>query len=214
MTNPDTSIISKLFESNRKWASDVAQSKPDFFTVSAKEQQPKVLWIGCADSRVPESVILACAPGDIFVHRNIANQFHLDDTSALSVLQYAVDHVGVEHVIVAGHTGCGGAAACYEVACGGSPVDGKSPIAHFLTPLVKLAKELGLGDKNGPTKDEALKLLIEENVRSQVRNIVNSETIQNIWSKGKNVTVHGWIYGLDTGLVRDLQVSQSLAGAD
>lgn len=210
MDTESPKILTQLFESNQQWAADVARTRPTFFSDSAKGQTPKVLWIGCADSRVPETVLLACAPGDIFVHRNIANQFHPDDVSALSVLQYAVEEVGVEHIIIAGHTGCGGAAACYEGACGRLPVDPKSTLASWLTPLVELAKELDVDQAE--SKDVALSYLIEENVRRQVANVAASDVMQGTWKDGKNVTVHGWIYTLDTGLIRDLGVSQGLAG--
>ncbi|CAL1697430.1 unnamed protein product [Somion occarium] len=109
-------VLSRLLAQNAQWASDVDLAESGFFQQSAQGQAPKVLWIGCADSRVPESVVLAAKPGDIFVHRNVANQVHLHDDNVLSVIQYAVDAVGVEHIIIAGHTNCGGAAACHAAA--------------------------------------------------------------------------------------------------
>jgi len=205
--NMSSDIPTRLLASNARWAQDVSQSQPSFFPQSAKGQQPKVLWIGCADSRVPESVVMACAPGDIFVHRNIANQFSLNDQSALSVLQYAVDFVGVEHVIIAGHSGCGGAAACYEAACGNALVHAETELGQWLAPLVGLATELG-ASRTPEDKPAALLTLIEENVRRQVAALAASDTMRDAWAMGKEVFVHGWMYSLETGLLRDLEVSQ------
>ncbi|KAF8319015.1 carbonic anhydrase [Clavulina sp. PMI_390] len=202
-------IIGMLKASNAVWAERVSQDKPNFFHETTKGQTPKILWIGCADSRVPESVILGAAPGDIFVHRNIANQVRLDDASALSVLQYGVENVGVEHVIISGHTHCGGALACVQGVRGRLPVDPKSTLAGFLSPIVELADGLGLSDENIPT-DKALMSLVEENVRVQVKNVITTETMQNIWKMGKNVVVHGWVYHLGSGRVVDLGVSYGL----
>jgi len=206
-------IIPALFERNKQWVSKMLQRDPDFFKESAKDQKPKVLWIGCADSRVPGSVILDCLPGEIFVHRNIANQFRPDDASALPVLQYAVEELGVKHVIVAGHTGCGGAAASIKAARGEVHIDKlTSPLFQFLVPLVRLARELVLGEEiDDMSNKDGLKLLIEENVRRQVDNIVNSETIQK---RSKNVTVHGWIYTLHTGYAEEIYALEGPSGPE
>ncbi|KAI0673263.1 carbonic anhydrase [Trametes maxima] len=157
----------------------------------------QVLYIGCSDSRVPESVVTASKPGDIFVHRNIANQFHPDDDSALSVLTYAVAHVGVQHVILVGHTNCGGAQACHAAAH--SPSDAHASddaLGRWLAPLTEIAKE-----------HTDLTALVEANVRSQVANIVQTDVITAAWAQGKDVEVHGWVYELETGRLRDLGIS-------
>ncbi|KII91850.1 hypothetical protein PLICRDRAFT_105538 [Plicaturopsis crispa FD-325 SS-3] len=208
-------VLARLLSSNFQWAEDVADQEPEFFAQTAKGQSPKVLWIGCADSRVPETVITASKPGDIFVHRNIANQFRLDDESAQSILAYAVDHVGVEHVIVVGHTGCGGASACFA-ACGsvdttGPPapivtipsVPADAPLNTWLAPLTFLAATL-------PPQRQSLDALVEENVKAQVATLTQAETIANVWADdqgGKKVWVHGWVYDLATGRLKDLEVT-------
>jgi len=181
--------------------------QPDFFKKSAEGQSPKLLWIGCADSRVPESIVMAAKPGDIFVHRNIANQFHLSDDSAQSVLTYAVAHLGVEHVAVVGHTLCGGAAACHSAAT--QPPDPSQPplapaLGRWLEPMTTLAKNLNLGSLDS---EMALRILVEENVKAQVANVIQTETIVNAWKAGKKVLVHGWVYEIERGQIRDLGIS-------
>ncbi|KAG8898818.1 hypothetical protein FRB99_007136 [Tulasnella sp. 403] len=199
--------IQRMFSANAQWASDVKELDPSFFPESAKGQSPKLLWFGCADSRVPESIVVAARPGDIFVHRNIANQFHLSDDSALSVLTYAVEHLGVENVAIVGHTCCGGAAACLK-ASSQHGVDTAqketTPLSRWLTPMTELARGLNLG----ALKPEiALPLLVEENVKAQVVNVIKTEVIQDAWRAGKHVVVHGWVYDLERGQLRDLGIS-------
>ncbi|KAI0925969.1 hypothetical protein AcV5_008552 [Taiwanofungus camphoratus] len=190
-------VLARLLANNAQWAADVDKAEPAFFAESAKGQSPKVLWIGCADSRVPESVITAVRPGDIFVHRNVANQFHPADDNILAVLGYAIDHVGVTHVIVVGHTQCGGAAACHAAASAPEPtLDPNTPLARWLAPLTALAK-------TGLTVEE----LVEENVRVQVANVAQTNTMQGAWARGKDVWVHGWLYEIPHGRLRDLGVS-------
>ncbi|KAK0228628.1 carbonic anhydrase [Armillaria fumosa] len=211
-------VIARLFASNAQWAADVDQAEPEFFTELAQGQSPPILWIGCADSRVPESVITGSRPGTIFVLRNIANQFHLDDDSALSALTYAVDHLGVEHVVVVGHSECGGASACFNAApsyTSGEPcatVVGHSPeeaINKWLYPVTALAASLHL---SSAPKEEALPILIEENVKMQVDNLSQTPAITNAWKnkngKGKDVYIHGWVFDLASGRLKDLRVSQ------
>ncbi|KAI0758798.1 carbonic anhydrase [Fomes fomentarius] len=191
-------ILARLLSNNAQWAEDVEKAEPGFHTELAKAQSPKVLWIGCADSRVPESVLTASRPGDIFVHRNIANQFHLDDDSALSVLDYAVEHVGVSHVILVGHTNCGGAAGAAKAAKAPSAAPPASPLERWLAPLVEIAK----------ATDGDLLNIVEANVKAQVDNLVKSDVIQHAWAKGQDVQVHGWVYELETGKLRDLGITQ------
>ncbi|KAI0051625.1 carbonic anhydrase [Auriscalpium vulgare] len=199
--------LARLFTANAQWASAVNSAEPGFFEASAKGQSPKILWFGCSDSRVPESVLTASKPGDIFVHRNIANQFHLHDDSALSVLTYAVDHVGVDHVVVVGHTQCGGAAACHQSALAGAAFAPGTPLGRWLEPLTELAASLD--PHNASSTEDALNQLVEANVRQQVDNVVASSTIQNAWATGqKKVWVHGFVYNLKDGLLKDLGVSR------
>lgn len=211
--SPSLSALEQLLFANSKWAETVDEADPGFFKESTKGQFPKVLWIGCADSRVPESLITGSKPGDIFVHRNIANQFHLEDDSALSVLTYALDVVGVEHVVLAGHTHCGGAAACYQaaqeaaVATNAESPKAASPLSRWLAPLTDMIGKLDLSNKS---PSEALDYIVEENVKRQVDNICNAEPIKSAWARGegKQVWVHGWVYDIGNGRIRDLKVSR------
>ncbi|OAX38208.1 carbonic anhydrase [Rhizopogon vinicolor AM-OR11-026] len=200
-----------LLNANQQWAQSVIQDRPEFFAQSATGQSPKILWIGCSDSRVPESVITASKPGDIFVHRNIANQFHLHDDSALSVLTYAVKAVGVEHVVLVGHTNCGGAAACLQAAkdadaaastgTGASQPD--TPLTRWLNPLTKLVQSL---DLSACSASEALNKVVEANIIMQVDNLCKAEPITAAWAdpQAKQVTVHGWVYDLAEGRIKEL----------
>ncbi|KAI0311819.1 carbonic anhydrase [Amylostereum chailletii] len=199
--------IARLFTANAQWSKAVNKAEPDFFAKSAEGQSPKVLWIGCADSRVPESVLTASRPGDIFVHRNIANQFPLEDDNALSVLTYAVDHLGVEHVVVVGHTSCGGAAACYQASLDPDSAHSEptTALGRWLAPLTALAISLGLADV--PNKADALAALVEANVKAQVKNVCATAPIVEAWAKGR-VWVHGWVYDLNSGSLKDLGVSR------
>jgi len=193
--------------SNAQWAEAVNAAEPGFFPQSAEGQTPKILWLGCSDSRVPESVVTASRPGDIFVHRNIANQVHLDDDSVLSVITYAIEPVGVEHILVVGHTNCGGAAACLEAALAGTPPPPPTtPLSRWLAPLTALACTLDLNDV---PQSEALTKIVEASVRAQVENVVNSVPVQSAWANGrKNLWVHGLVYVLETGRLRDLNITK------
>ncbi|GBE86776.1 Carbonic anhydrase [Sparassis crispa] len=191
-------ILARLLANNAQWANDVETAEPGFFAKCAEGQSPKVLWIGCADSRVPESVLTACRPGDIFVHRNIANQFHPTDENALAVLAYAVDELRVSHVIIAGHTQCGGAAACHAAAAAiDDDVEPATPLARWLAPLTALARDLR----------SDVRTLVEANVRAQVANLAAAQTIRDAWAAGRSVAVHGWVYDIEKGRIRDLGVS-------
>lgn len=203
--------IQTLLNANEEWAQSVMKNTPDFFARSATGQKPKILWIGCSDSRVPESVITASKPGDIFVHRNVANQFHLHDDSALSVLTFAVKEVGVEHVVLVGHTNCGGAMACMAAAKGAATNPTVStPLARWLRPLTALVRSL---DLSACSASEALNKVVEANVIKQVDNICKSEPITTAWadSDAKRVTVHGWMYDLAEGRIRELVVRDAQA---
>ncbi|KAK7054688.1 hypothetical protein VNI00_003151 [Paramarasmius palmivorus] len=237
------SPIERLFSNNAQWATDVERAEPGFFSQQAKGQAPKVLWIGCADSRVPETTLTGAKPGDIFVHRNIAkygptlhrhytapltsphSQFQLDDDSILSVLTYAVDFLGVEHgdrfspaVAIVGHSECGGAAACFNAAssfqpghaCATVPVlPTDAPLNKWLQSLTELAASLQL---SSVPASEALPVLVEENVRMQVENLAQSSVIVNAWqnksAKGKDVWIHGWVYDISQGRLKDLGVTR------
>ncbi|TFK30075.1 carbonic anhydrase [Coprinopsis marcescibilis] len=212
--------IERMLTANVQWAEDVQRAEPSFFEQSAKGQAPHTLWIGCADSRVPDAIITGSKPGEIFVHRNIANQLKLDDYNALSVLRYAVDYLGVEHVVVVGHSECGGAAACLAAAQNLShnldkPIStvtslpAESSLNRWLEPLTRLAISLEL---SSTPHEEALPLVVEENVKMQVENLAKTQAISEAWTKGsrkgQDVWIHGWVYDISTGKLRDLGVSR------
>jgi carbonic anhydrase len=212
------SVPQRLFALNARWAKDVEKAEPDFFCRSAEgPQKPHTLWIGCSDSRVPESVITNSRPGDIFVHRNIANQLHLKDDNVLSVLAYAVEHLLVKHVVIVGHSECGGAAACIgavqspkypELGPAQTLPDNSAeePLNRWLAPLTELVASLNISTL---PKSEALPIVVEENVKRQVQNLCQTATIKLAWEKGQEVSVHGWVYDLSTGQLKDLEISKS-----
>ena len=194
-----TSSIQNLIENNRVWAARMEQQRPGFFSQLARQQSPKYLWIGCSDSRVPANEITGLDPGEIFVHRNIANVVVHSDLNALSVMQFAVDHLKVEHVIVVGHYGCGGVLAALR----GTRVGlADNWLRHVHD--VKLRHRRRLDHLSVPEQEDAL---CEMNVIEQVGNVALSNVMQDAWSRGQKVTVHGWCYGLKDGLVKDLGVS-------
>jgi len=190
--------IEQWIDSNRKWASN---QDPSFLAETAKGQAPKVLWLGCADSRVPESVILARKPGDIFVHRNVGNQFQPNDDSANAIMEYGLLTVGCEHVIVVGHTGCG---ACM-VAHASAPSVGVGPssthLERFIDPVVRLRDSLG--------PHASIDELIRANIEMSVRNVLASDAIKKARAQGIKIHVHGWLYELAKGHVHDLGLTES-----
>lgn len=180
------------------------QQRPDFFSRLVDQQTPKYLWIGCSDSRVPANEIIALDPGEVFVHRNIANVVVHSDLNALSVIQYAVDHLKVEHIMVVGHYGCGGVLAALR----GTRVGlADNWLRHVYD--VKLRHRQRLDHLPVAEQEDAL---CEMNVIEQVGNVAMSNVMQDAWSRGQKVEVHGWCYGLKDGLVKDMEVS--MRGAD
>jgi carbonic anhydrase len=194
--------LAKLFQNNRAWAADVLARDAGFFAGLAEHQAPEYLWIGCSDSRVPANQIVGLAPGEVFVHRNVANVVVHTDLNCLSVLQYAVDVLGVKHVVVCGHYGCGGVRAALDRSRHGL-VD--NWLRHVIDVAEKHSAELaGLsGD------DERFDRLCELNVAEQVVNVSQTTIVEDAWERGQGLTVHGLIYGLQDGLLRDLGVSVS-----
>jgi carbonic anhydrase len=197
-------MLDELKARNRAWAADKVAADPDFFRRLARQQAPAYLWIGCADSRVPATEIMGLDPGEMFVHRNIANLAPPQDPNYLSVLQYAVDVLQVRHVIVTGHYGCGGIAAA---------VDGvrRGLVDHWLHPIREVAAAHSA--ELDALADPAARLdrLCELNVMRQVQNVASDLFVREAWARGQALTVHGWVYGLADGLVRDLGVSVSAA---
>jgi carbonic anhydrase len=192
--------LNHLFENNRKWANDVLADDADFFKVLSKQQSPKYLWIGCADSRVPANEIVGLRPGELFVHRNVANIVGHTDLNCLSVIQYAVEVLKIEDIIVCGHYGCGGVQAAYRNLTLGL-ID--NWLRHTQDVMHKNA-----GILNAITDEAAaVNKLCELNVVEQVVNVCQTTILQQAWESGRTVAVHGWIYGIENGLLRDLRVS-------
>ncbi len=193
--------IAELLERNRAWAKAMVADDPAFFTDLAERQSPAYLWIGCSDSRVPANQIMGLAPGDVFVHRNVANVVVHTDLNCLSVLQYAVDVLHVQHVIVCGHLGCGGVAAALEGSRHGL-ID--NWLRHVTDVAEKYADEL-----SSLPPEQRLDRLCELNVVEQVANVCQTTIVEDAWSRDQELAVHGLVYGLRDGLLSDLGVSVS-----
>jgi carbonic anhydrase len=191
--------LAHLFENNRKWSSRIREAKPEFFPSLAAQQSPQYLWIGCSDSRVPANEIVGLLPGELFVHRNVANLVIHTDMNCLSVLQYAVDILAIRHVIVCGHYGCGGIKAAME----------KGPhglVDNWLRHVRDTYQQHRVELDAIPRGEERLRRLCEINVVEQVINVCNTTIVQAAWAGGRPVAVHGWIYGVEDGLLRNLDV--------
>ena len=198
--------LDSLFKKNRKWAEDTSKRDPEFFQTLSRQQAPEYLWIGCSDSRVPANDLLGLLPGDVFVHRNIANVVVHSDLNFLSVLQFAVDVLAVKHEIVCGHFGCSGVHAAMT--------NRKIGLAdNWLRHVQDVAQKHGryLGETMAE-RDRADRLC-ELNVLEQVVNVCQTTIVQNAWQRGQDLTVHGWVYGIRDGLLRDLGVAASAADA-
>jgi carbonic anhydrase len=189
--------LPKLFENNRRWAARILESDPGFFATLVHQQSPEFLWIGCSDSRVPANEIVGLLPGELFVHRNVANLVVHSDMNCLSVIQYAVEVLRVRHVIVCGHYGCGGVKAAFENRPHGL-VD--NWLGHVRDIHRRRRAELAaLAD------DEArVDRLCELNVAEQVKNVAHTTMVQGAWAKQEELVVHGWIYRVSNGLLKDL----------
>ena len=194
--------IDALLENNRRWAEQVTADNPRFFADLADQQSPDFLWIGCSDSRVSANVIVDLAPGEVFVHRNVANLVNHTDMNCLSVVQFAVEVLQVEHIIVCGHYGCGGVQAALEAKRHGL-ID--NWLRHIQDTANLHSKRLNsITDEN-----EKLDKLCELNVAEQVLNVGETTIVQDAWNRGQQLEIHGWIYGLKDGLIRDLEISIS-----
>ena len=192
------SSLSELFHNNREWARSITERDPDFFQSLSAQQTPKHLWIGCSDSRVPANEIVGLMPGELFVHRNVANVIVHSDLNCLSVLQFAVDVLKVEHVIVCGHYGCGGVRAAYHRSSLGL-ID--NWLRHVQDVRDRHEPQLARIDDEEARIDR----LCELNVINQVRHVCQTTIVQDAWRRRQPLTVHGWIYALTDGLLRDLQ---------
>ncbi len=192
----DSIKLDHLFENNRTWSKQMTQQDPDFFKRLSGQQAPQYLWIGCSDSRVPANKIVGLMPGEVFVHRNVANLVVHTDLNCLSVIQYAVDVLRVQHIIVCGHYGCGGVQAVVEK-------QNLGLVSNWLRHLMDVAEkfETVLSQRD---KIARAQMLCELNIVEQVRNVCQSTIVQNAWKSGQAVAVHGWVYSLNDGLLRDL----------
>jgi len=194
--------LNSLFENNRQWSERIEREQPGFFKELSKQQNPEYLWIGCSDSRVPANEIVALPPGGVFVHRNIANVVVHTDLNCLSVIQYAVEVLKVKHIIVCGHYGCGGVKAAMET-------DSHGLIDNWLRHIRDVYRyhreQLDAIEDPEKRKDR----LCELNVIEQVANVCNFTAVENAWGAGQELTVHGWIYSLEDGLLKDLDVCAS-----
>jgi carbonic anhydrase len=197
--------LQRLLDQNRAWAEDIKASDPDFFQNLSKQQSPKFLWIGCADSRVPSTQLAGMIPGEMFVHRNVANLVVHTDFNCLSVMQYAVDVLKVEHIIVCGHDGCGGVKAAMGNLQFGL-ID--NWLRHVQDVVHEHQEELAKIEDD----DKRVDRLCELNVIEQVRNVGRTTIVQSAWQRGQELVIHGWIYGLQDGLLRDLGVTIDSAG--
>ena len=200
------SSLRHLLDRNRSWAASVESRRPGFFGELAAQQAPRYLWIGCADSRVPANEIVDLAPGELFVHRNVANVVVHTDFNCLSVLQYAVDVLKVEHVIVVGHYGCGGIRAALE----GTPL---GLIDNWLRHVQDVAARHRAQLDALPGPQQRIDRLCELNVVEQVVHVARTTIVQDAWRRGQPLTLHGFVYGLNNGLLKDLSIETDSAGA-
>ena len=192
--------LNHLFENNLAWATSIKERDPDFFSRLSKQQSPEYLWIGCSDSRVPANQITNLQPGEVFVHRNIANVVVHTDLNCLSVIQFAVDVLKVKHIIVCGHYGCGGIQAALE--------NQENGLVDNWLRHVKDVIRFNKSKFEGLTHKDKLNLLCELNVKEQVKNICNTTIIQKAWKQGNELSVHGWIYSIENGILKDLDVDK------
>ncbi len=191
--------LSHLIERNRAWSESVRDARPDFFPTLAAQQNPRYLWIGCSDSRVPANDVVNLLPGELFVHRNVANVVVHTDLNCLSVIQFAIDVLRVEHIIVVGHYGCGGVRAAWQ----GKPL---GLIDNWLRHIQDVADRHIAFLRSLPDEATVVDRLCELNVVEQVRHVARTTVVRDAWKRGQPVSLHGWIYGLNDGLVKDLGI--------
>jgi carbonic anhydrase len=191
--------LPNLIENNKKWASEISASSPDFFSRLVAQQAPEYLWIGCSDSRVPANEIVGLLPGELFVHRNIANLVIHTDLNCLSVLQYAVDILLIKHVIVCGHYGCGGIKAAMEDRPHGL-------VDNWLRHVRDIHHKHQAKLEEILNESDRIRRLCELNALEQVINVGNTTIIQDAWGRGQEIAIHGWIYDIADGLLKDLDV--------
>ena len=185
-----------MFERNAAWANAIKEKDPGYFTALAEQQSPEYLWIGCSDSRVPANQIIDLSPGEVFVHRNIANVVVHTDLNCLSVIHFAVEVLKVKHIIVCGHYGCGGVIAAME--------DKEHGLIDNWLRHIRDVNRFNAEKLEKLDEHERLDALCELNVKEQVTNVCNTPIVQKTWKEGRNLSVHGWIYDISNGLLKDL----------
>jgi len=195
--------LKHLFDNNVAWSNDIKDKDPEFFSKLSKQQAPEYLWIGCSDSRVPANQIVSLPPGEVFVHRNIANVVAHTDLNCHSVIQYAVEILKVKHIIVCGHYGCGGIHAAMDD-------NNYGLIDHWLKQIKDVYRFNKDKLKNLSDTDQQ-NLMCELNVIEQVTNVCESAVVQKAWRKGADLNIHGWVYGLENGILKDLEVTTASA---
>jgi carbonic anhydrase len=194
-----TTSISDLFAHNRAWAAQMEAERPDFFTSLVQQQTPKYMWIGCSDSRVPANQITGLEPGEVFVHRNVANVVVHSDLNALSTIQFAVERLKVEHVMVVGHYGCSGVRAALEGA--------RIGLADNWLRHIQDVRDLHRDLLEGIAEERRCDALVELNAIEQVVNVAQSTVLQDAWLRGQVVALHGWVYGIHDGLLKDMGIT-------
>ena len=200
-------MIAELFDRNLRWAAGRTRMDPEYFRRLASQQGPDYLWIGCSDSRVPANEIVGLDPGELFVHRNVANLAPPQDANFLSVLQFAVEILKVRHIIVCGHYGCGGVRAAVSGQRHGL-------IDHWLQPVACLCRRDAVELDGILDFDARVNLVCERNVLAQVASLADNPFVRDAWSRGQSLSIHGWIYSIQDGLLRDLETSiQSVSDA-
>lgn len=198
-----TTHLQELLDSNRLWAAKTEQRSPGFFTSLLKQQAPQYLWIGCADSRVPANELVDLLPGELFVHRNVANVVVQSDLNCLSVIQFATDLLKVRHIIVVGHSGCGGVIAALR--------DTRVGLADNWIRHVQDVRNRNRAWLDALPEAQRVDALGELNVIEQARNVCQTTVVQDAWARGQELVVHGWFYGLHDGLLRDLKITVASA---
>jgi carbonic anhydrase len=194
-----TTSISDLFAHNRAWAAQMEAERPGFFTSLVQQQTPKYMWIGCSDSRVPANQITGLEPGEVFVHRNVANVVVHSDLNALSTIQFAVERLKVEHVMVVGHYGCSGVRAALEGA--------RIGLADNWLRHIQDVRDLHRDLLEGIAEERRCDALVELNAIEQVVNVAQSTVLQDAWLRGQVVALHGWVYGIHDGLLKDMGIT-------
>ncbi len=202
MQEHDKNLHHTLLANNKAWSAQMREENPELFTELAKHQNPFFLWIGCSDSRVPPNQITGTMPGDMFIHRNIANMVVHTDMNLLSVLDYGVNVLGIDHVIVCGHYGCGGVKAAMGPEFGGIA-------ANWVRHIRDVARLHNAELEAIANENERFDRLVELNVAEQVYDLSRTVTLRDAWAKGRPIQVHGWVYSLNDGLIKDLEVTRT-----